>query len=174
MNRILIVILFVFIFHNVILAQEKKNDFYNKVVCYIVRDKDIVNLICDVSPPHSLDDWDKQMSVSKYILPFDTYGFEYFYKKYSQIELESLNNVLNFEDDSIKINEILCGESVNSPIKLYFSQIKNGYVTVVIGYSDIFGNNRSLPNNSFGKSLSLAFKYDKAKVKLIGVQILQY
>ncbi len=52
-----------------------------------------------------------------------------------------MNNPLSFSGDTIDLNKIKCGQNIKSKIKIFFSDIVNGYLSVDIGYDDeIFGN----------------------------------
>jgi hypothetical protein len=145
-------------------AQMNREHDYARIMCYILHDTCVVSKLNLITNSSSLVKWEEYVSISKYLLPFSTFPFHYFDKVFNASEIAELNDPLKSSEDSINVNKIGSGQNIRSPFKIFFSDFKQGLVTVDIGYSELTGNSYSRDAYFFPTFLSVLYKIDKKSI----------
>lgn len=138
---------------------------YDSILCNIVNDTTVTNKFILLYPEFDANKWDKRMSVSKYLTPLSTAGFESYFRSIDA-KMEDYLEPIKASYGKLHLKKFKC-HSENSGLKVFFSNIKNRYVSVSVAYSETY-KGRDLPDRvfTFYSYVILLYKVDEEGISL--------
>lgn len=157
-------------------VEAKKNTVYNDLLCTILSDSTVLNKLPLIFPISvSTAKWDHKVCVSKRLLSLDLSFFADDLKgQVSKDDIIRLSNPLDFSGKDILVKHMKCGVEETSPVKVFFTDIKEGFVNVEIAYSTVKTDGYNFTKESFLYSpcLSILYQIKDGRITNMGVHVL--